>query len=386
MRVLQVHAPHREPGGEDAVVAAEAGLLRDHGHAVETLLVPNPTSAAGAVLALAQSPWNRRGARLVRDAVARHRPDVVHVHNTWFSLSASSVHAAASAGAPVVATLHSYRLACIDGTFFRDGAPCTACQTGRLWPGIRHACYRGSHVQSSVASAAQLVGRRAGVWPDDVTLFLAPTTLVRDLHLGAGIAADSIVVKPHFVADPGPRSSPPSASDTVVFVGRLAPGKGVETLLAAWRRTTGSGLRLEVLGDGPLRGELEHAAPPGVSFAGYVGADEVRKRLLGARALVFPSEWHEPFGLVIIEALAAGLPVVATSTGAAPDALVGEAQAWLVPPGDSDRLARAIDELAGDARVDAFGAWARGRWQEGYTPAVNLPLLEAAYERALARR
>lgn len=382
MRVLQVHTSYREPGGEDEVATAEATLLRADGHEVLQQWRTNPEDARSTVAALARSSYNRRTAEAVRRLVAVSRPDVAHVHNTWFAQSVSVVHELRRLGVPVVATVHNYRFACVDGTFFRSGRPCVDC-LGRLpAPGVVHRCYRGSAALSAVAGAAILTGRRLGTWTTAVDRLIAPSQTVRAALLGAGVAPERVVVKPHFAADPGARPAPPSASRDVVYVGRLAPGKGVEVLLEAWRRARPPGLRLLLIGDGPLRGELEPAAPPGAMFLGYRPREEVGERMLAARALAFPSLWPEPFGMVLIEALAAGLPVVGSDAGSARAIVAPEPAELLTSPGDSAGLAAALSLVAADDCADAAGQAARRRYLNAFTPAGNLPQLLAVYRSA----
>jgi len=382
VRVLQVHASYRQHGGEDAVVDAEAELLREGGHEVERVDARNPSGAFASAASLAASSWNRRAAENTRRIVRRFRPDVAHVHNTWFALSTSAIHALREERVPVVMTLHNYRPHCIDGTLFRDGKVCHDCLGGAATPGIVHRCYHGSAALSSVAALALTRARRRGVWSDDVDLYIAPSAFARALHVDGGLPADRITVKPHFRADPGPRPRPPSHSEVVVAAGRLAPGKGFAYMLEAWRLAR-PGLRLDILGDGPLRAELETTAPSGVTFLGQVGPDEVLRRFGDARALVFPSEWPEPFGMVLLEAMASGLAIVGTEAGATRE-LVHRADLF-VPPADTRALAAVLALLSDDDLVDRAGQAARERYEQAFTPAVNLPLLEQAYAVACSR-
>ncbi len=377
MKILQLHAQYRIAAGEDSVVENEAAALRRAGHDVAQLIVANPTAAGPSVAALARSLHNRPVARRVRDEIARVRPDVVHVHNTWFALSSSAVDAAASCGVPVVMTVHNYRLGCLSADLFRDGAVCTACVGRTPWAGVRHGCYRGSRALSAVQATEIVVTRRRGVLTNSVRRFVAPSQFMADRLVDIGLPADRLVVKPHFVADPGPRPAPPSRSGAVVAVGRLAPGKGIDTLLEAWgQRVGGAGsMRLAVIGDGPLRDTL--APPPDVEMAGWLTREAVTDRLLRARALVMPSEWYEPFGMVLIEAMAAGLPVIVT-TAAGARSIVDPPERLVAPPSDPVALAGALDALDDDT-VDTAGAQNRARFTSTYTEAAGVADLESLY-------
>jgi glycosyltransferase involved in cell wall biosynthesis len=381
LRILQVHTHYREPGGEDVVVRAEAALLRAAGHEVVAYQAENPEHRLPAAAALAGSVWNPLAARAVSRAVKRIRPDVAHVHNTWFTLSPAVVWSLHQAGVPVVMTLHNYRLVCANAELYRDGRPCERCVGSHPWHGVRHRCYRGSALQSVPAAATIAVNRRLGTWRDHVDHFLVPSAFARGMLVRAGLPADRIQVKPNFVEDPSPRRRPASASPTVLFVGRLVAQKGIDVLLDAWRRT-GGGLELAVIGDGPLQAELLDRRVPGVRFEGHLSASAVRDQMLAGRALVFPSRSYEVQPLVVLEALAAGLPVLASDLGGMPELLEPLGPEWLVPAGDPVGWAVALARLDDAERIGEAGARARARYEQAFTPEAAIAALEAAYRQA----
>jgi glycosyltransferase involved in cell wall biosynthesis len=280
----------------------------------------------------------------------------------------------------VVMTLHNYRLACVNSLLFRDGRPCVDCVGTHPWHGVRHACYRGSRPQSAVAAVTIQLHRQRHTWRRDVDRYLAPTPFVREVLAAAGLPVERILVRPHTTADPGPRSAPPSRSRDVVAVVRLSREKGYDVLLEAMRFVDGRDLRLVVVGDGPDRDRLERSADARVTFAGPLPIAEVQARLLSARALVFPSVVFETFGLTLIEAMAAGTPVVASDLGGS--RWIIEDAGRLVPAGDAGAWAAALSDLASDELVDGWGDRARRLWHQRYQPDEGLRGLEVAYAQA----
>ena len=89
MRVLILHNRYRQPGGEDAVVRSEAELLRSHGVNVRDAWFDNEAADGGAIRMALNSAWSRPSHRRVADLCREFKPDVVHVHNFWMSLSPS---------------------------------------------------------------------------------------------------------------------------------------------------------------------------------------------------------------------------------------------------------------------------------------------------------
>jgi glycosyltransferase involved in cell wall biosynthesis len=386
MNVLQLHTRYRQAGGEDRVVAAEAELLRSAGHEVEQLVAENPESPLPTAAALVTSPWNALSRRAVQRAVSRFKPDVAHVHNTWFALSPSVLDGLRAAAVPTVMTVHNYRLMCVNGMLLRDGAPCTDCVGRSPWPGVRHRCYRKSAIASTAAAATIVYNRYRDTWRRGVGLFLTPTEFVRDRLLDAGFPADRIRVKPHFVSDPGPRPQRPSESRTVLHLGRLSEDKGTHALLDAWAALGETGLELVCIGDGPLRDELIGRQVPGVRFLGYLPTAQVQAWMLRARVLVAPSAWYETFGLVVAEAMAAGLPVIVPRLGALAEVAAGAA---LEPEGGQggsagEALIGSLRRAEHDSVVDDAGAAGRARFLARFTAAEGLSHLVGAYRSAMA--
>lgn len=384
MRILQVHNRYRQAGGEDRVVAAEAQVLRAGGHEVEQLLAQNPAAPVATAAALLRAPRNPAWRRAVERAVSRFKPDVAHVHNTWYAMSPAVLDGLRGLGVPTVMTVHNYRLMCVNGMLLRDGQPCEDCIGRSPLPGIRHRCYRNSTVASTVAAATIGYNRRRSTWDRAVDLYLAPTQFVRDRLLDGGFPAHRVQVKPHFVEDPGPRPRPPSQSKTVLFVGRLSAEKGAHALLDAWARLGETDLELVFIGDGPLREELSRRRVPRVHFVGSVGPEEVRFRMLRARVLVAPSALYETFGLVVAEAMASGLPVIVPSGGALAEVAAGGA---VVESENVESAGVAADHLtqsllrAGDGGVvDLAGARGRARFSAHFTSKEGLTRLLDAYQ------
>lgn len=165
-----------------------------------------------------------------------------------------------------------------------------------------------------------------------------------------------LIVVPNGISIPPPREG---TGQGVLFVGRLIKSKGVDILLEAMRACPGE--RLTIVGDGPERRALEEAARgnPNVSFAGMVDSVEVDRHLARAGIFVLPS-LEEGLPNVVMEAMALGVPVVATKVGGIPDLIAHGETGWLVEPGNAGALADGIQRLMADAPLRASIA-ANGR-------------------------
>lgn len=377
-RVLVVHNAYRQRGGEDAVVENEIALLRRMGHDV-VLYRRNNDEIEGLNKAalLAQTFWSRRSGREIRAIIRTHRPDVIHVHNTFPLISPSVYWTASGAGVPVVQTLHNFRLLCVQAMFLRDGGVCEDCLAKSTWRGAVRRCYRGSFAQSAVTVGMLSVHRLVGTYRNKVARYIALSGYARDKFIQGGLPAERIVVKPNFVdveqhAEGSRRGG--------LFVGRLSPEKGVAVLLAALDRLPD--ITLDAIGSGPEQNAV--VAHPRVRHAGWIDREGVLDRMQGASYLIVPSLWDEMFGLVVIEAFACGLPVIASRAGALAELVRHGHTGLLFERGSAADLAEAIrwaETHPEDMR--RMGANARQEYEEKYTPEHNYRQLHAIYDEAI---
>lgn len=373
MRVLIAHSEYLTgpASGENRAVADERLLLGNAGHDVLSLQ-PSAAGRAGVALA-ARAVWSRAAADAVRRVVRAKRPDVVHFHNLFPNLSPAVLRAAHAEQVPVVMTLHNFRLSCLPATFLRKGKICEDCLGRTPWRGVLHGCYRGSRAASAALATSLELHRLLGSF-QHVDLFVVLSEFMRDKLVEGGLDPAKLRVRPNF-AWPMPRRKGPGSYFLVL--GRLSPEKGVDVLLEAW---TGEG-RLVVAGDGPERRRLEASSPPGVEFLGAVQAEAVPTLMADARALLLPSQSYEGSPRAVVEAMAAGVPVVGSDIGGIPEHVVSGTSGLLVEPTDTRGWASAIDRLRDDDLSTRLGEGAYFRWQELFSPETALASLEDVYRK-----
>lgn len=373
MRVLLVHNRYRSasPSGENRVVDRDAAWLADAGVEVvryerdsDDISSMGPAARLGLAVRPIVSPSDWRA---MDELITCRRPDVVHLHNPYPLVSPAVIRLAHRRGVPIVQTVHNYRYVCPAGTHLRDGSICEDCTGRRLaTSAVRHGCYRDSRAQSAVMAGS--LALHAGTWRS-VDRLLPVSGFVAERLMQAGFAADRIVVHPNAVDDPGPPTPP---GDHVLFLGRLEQAKGVGLLLDAWRRADlPVDARLVIAGDGADRPLVEAAvaADARIDYRGQVPATEARRLIEGARVVVVPSVWFEAMPLTVIEAFAAGRPVLATRVGALAT-LVDDTTGWRAAP-TADALAVALGAaLRTDPQARSLAA--RATYRRHHTPAARV--------------
>ncbi|MES3020106.1 MAG: glycosyltransferase [Pseudomonadota bacterium] len=377
LRILIVHNAYQYKGGEDSVVEAEMGLLRAHGHALALFTRHNDAIKSMSPLRLAaQSIWSGPSAADFARCVRSFRPQVVHVHNVFPLISPSIYWVAHEHKLALVQTLHNFRLLCPQAMLLREGRVCEDCVGALPWRAVVHACYRGSRAQSAVVALMAGAHRLAGTWHNKVTRYIALNDFGRDKFIAGGFPGARIVVKPHFVDAPAP---PVHERAGFLFAGRLSREKGLAVLADAARA---SGAPVRVAGAGPDAALLD--GPANLLPLGHLAPGALRHQMHRALALLVPSICYETFGLVVIEAFACGLPVIASRLGGFPD-LVREGETGLLfTPGDSADLARAMRwATRHPAAMARMGERARLCYEARYGPEQNYAALMTIYAAAI---
>ena len=386
MKVMVIHNRYRSngPSGENRVVDQESAALADAGHEVIRFGRDSDEIESWPVAKKALLParllWNPAVRRDLTAALLEHKPDVAHVHNTFPLLSETVLYACRDAGVPVVATIHNYRLGCTSGDFYRDGAVCHHCARGPLLPGVVHGCYRGSRAAS--APLALSIGLHRSAWKSLISAYIFISAAQRDLLGGLDLPPERRFVRHNMIPRQDMKALP--REPAMVYAGRLAEVKGLPLLMAAWDRYLSMpdvpGLRLRIAGSGPMEREVADwaATRPSVEMLGLVPGSQCAELMASARAVVVPSAWEEPFGLVVVEAMAAGTPPVAAEHGSFAELITPGTDGVLFRPGDAASLAAVIADVA--ARPEAYQAYGRQA-----RDILRAPVQPGAQPQALAR-
>lgn len=379
VRVLVCHNRYQLRGGEDAVCDSEVALLREHGHEVRLFERSNAgLENSSKLAAAAETLWSSDSAAAFRAVLAEFRPDVIHVHNTLAKISPAIYWEASRAGIAVVQTLHNFRLMCPQAMFLREGKVCEDCLGKIPWRGAARGCYRGSRAQTTVLAAMVTTHRALGTWRNKITRYIALNEFCRNKFIEGGLPADRIVIKPNFVDFQAP---PEGVRSGFLFVGRLSTEKGIETLLEAARQTPD--VQIKVAGSGPEAHRLEEAGP-GVQALGALDGEAVRTQMASSAALVLPSIWYENFPRTLVEALACGLPIIASRIGALADLVEDGVTGLLFEPGNATDLAAKIGWARDNPdALRAMGRRARESYEEKFTAARNYAQLLSIYEDAI---
>ena len=339
--VLVVHNRYRSTGGEERSVELQLAAMGRAGipHALHERRSADAGRAAAAVSMLRGGSEESE----VAGAVRRLGADVAHFHNVLPLVGPRGLQAAGDAGAKVVMHLHNVRLYCAIGVGERDGGPCERCRGRNTLPGLRLNCRRSLPEAAVHAVGLSLHQPRVLATVDR---FVAPGAAAADLLARRGLPRDRIRPLAHYLpAESFVDGSRAGDGAYALVASRLSPEKGIDTAIEA---AAAAGVPLRVAGDGPDRARLEALARDSdVEFLGRVASEGVRGLLAGAAAVLMPSRYHEFSPYSALEAMAQGVPVVATAMGGLPE-LLGPGRC--TPPGDDAAFAARLAGLWTDPR------------------------------------
>jgi glycosyltransferase involved in cell wall biosynthesis len=382
--VLLVTPRWARDGGVAAHVAASATLLARHGLDVHVLAAQVDSSLEAPGVKIHHNPelFNARAPMATRlGAATSARPDAIHIHQVDDPEIVDALRAQAS----VVVSAHGYT-ACTSGVYyFRPGQECTRSHGAGCAVNLAaRGCAHTRHPKKLPAKYRQATRGLQALERADLVIAYSSSV---DRHLAANGLTRRMVV-PLFTTVAPRSGSGHAARRRVVFAGRVAAPKGVDVLIHAARSVDGE---FVICGDGwrlPAMRRLARrlGVERRISFRGWLDAEQLAQELADASVVVMPSRWPEPFGLVGIEALAAGRPVIASATGGIPDWLEHGVTGLCVPPGDAPALARALNELLADPeRQRTMGIAGQELVAARFSPERHLAALIECYRTARSR-
>jgi len=386
MKILFIHTYYIQRGGEDTVYEGELRLMQEAGIETQSLLFNNQKYAAIKFLFFFFNPFSFwRTIRTIR----RFRPDVIHVHNWFFAASPAVFIAARWMRVPVVHTIHNFRILCPSSFLFVNNELFLDCMS-KIFPmeAIRRRIYRNSALNTAWLLTGTRLHILLGTW-QHIDRLICLTGPARQMLCDSLLRIEPrrIAVKPNFFAgfpENGTTGGLSANRKDYLFVGRLSPEKGITLLLDSFRN---SPFNLTIIGDGPLRPEVEECVAdyPNIHYLGLQDRQQIIRYLHECRALIFTTIGFEQFGLVIIEAFSCGTPVIGPDSGAPAEIIIEGYNGFHFRTGSVPDLRQKIQYFHSLPEItrQSLSRNARETYFKLYTPQTNLRLLSNIYKSVL---
>lgn len=384
MKIALVHCYYRQRGGEDVVFEQECELLQKVAD-VSVLTFKNKTGIRG-LIHFILSFHNISIGNLFTCFLKNVKPDIIHIHNWHYSTGPVIIRIAKKHNIPVVMTLHNYRLICPSATLISKGKIFTYSLFKSFpWSAVIKGVYRDSVFLTFWMAFIVWWNKKRGTWKM-VTMYIVVSESAKSLFLKSSLGIDpyKLVVKPNFTKAHHELSEIIRKPNQFLFVGRLVEEKGVNVLLEAFSTLN---CTLIIAGEGPLLDKVDRASQlnKNILYVGKINRLEMEKLMRESEALIFPSIWYEPFGLVMIEAFAVGCAVIASDIGAAAEIVTHGLDGLHFKSGNASDLKQQIKywlSISEDSKK-SIRANSNLTYQKLYTPAQTQAALLHIYESAL---
>lgn len=386
MKILFIHNRYQLQGGEDTAVEQEMKLLSQY-HELEVLYFQNQSGWKGAIQFLV-SIWNINAAKKVSKKIIEFKPDIVHIHNWHFASGPLVFRTIHNLKIPIVHTIHNYRLLCPSGTLLNKGKLFKdSLKQSFPWASVKNKVYRSSYILTFWLAFVVWFHKKTDTWKMiDCYVCLTSSAVTLFQQSNFGISEKRYTVKPNFTTIPLIKESSERGAH-FLFIGRLSEEKGITLLLKVFKDLP---YDLRIAGEGPLKEQVVKASEQfeNVFYLGNLTRYELESELQKAQALIFPSLWYEPFGLVNIEAFANSTPVLASNIGAPLSLIIEAYNGFLFEVGNETALKEAIVKFGKLSKLDReqMGNHAFEQYKSKYSPDLQLDYLNSIYNSAIKNR
>ncbi len=400
MKILLVNKFFYRKGGAEISFFDTANLLQKKRHKVKFFAMKHPDNLSSAYEKYFVSEVDyeaerslfdkiKAGGRLlysfeakkkINELINNERPDIAHLNNIHHQISPSILHTLRDWNLPVVMSLRDYKLVCPAYTMLAKGKPCEKCKSGKYYWCLINRCSKNSYLKSLLNAMEMYLHHKILHIYDLVDVFISPSKFLKEKIKEMGFKG-KVVYLPNFVNIDEYKPSYSWQTKSIVYFGRLSREKGLFTLLEAAKRLK---LQLKIIGDGPLREEIEKTAEENTYPLGYLPPHSLKKEIKNSMAVVIPSEWYENNPRSISEAFALGKPVIGSRIGGIPELIDNGKTGLLFEPGNVDDLAAKISYLIKNKdQVRYMGELARKKAEQKYNSEKHYEKLMEIYQLAL---
>jgi glycosyltransferase involved in cell wall biosynthesis len=351
MKLLNIFNHYLQPGGEATAVESITKSLSKKFTVRNCEYTSTSWTGADAPPQWKQAWYMIHNSSSVQKLRREHEnfsPDCWLVHNVFPVGSLAVYKEAKRLRVPVIQYLHNFRPFSVNGSLWANGRLAPNGLSKNYWEEIRGASWRNSHLKTAWLAFVLSLGHATRAW-DAVTSWIALSNFSREKFIEAGISSPDIFTLRHFW---NPKAHDAEYTGThFLYLGRLEVAKGVLVLLKTWemleRDYGATAPQLVIAGDGPLHDVVaEHATRlRSIRFAGLLSGEAKRDALEKSKAVIVPSLWWEPLGLVVYEAYEYQRPVLASRSGGLPEIVSHTETGLLHQPGSHGELATQVLEI-----------------------------------------
>ncbi len=373
MKILNVNKYFYHKAGAETYYFELNDLLESHGHKVIHFSMKDPHNLASPyekyfvsninyetqtkfyqkVRNALKIIYSFEASRKLKRLLQAEQPDLVHIQNFHHQLSPSILRVIEKFGIPVVYTAHDLKLVCPNYKMLADGQICERCKQGTYSSCVKLKCVKDSRISSFVNMIEMTLAKKMNIIRKIDTI-IVPSLFYKQKLSEWGIDERKLVYIPNFI-DCSKDTTDSTHKNYFIYFGRLAEEKGIMTLLKAMEHVKKA--ELYILGSGPLQEVIQKEIKSNsqlsskVQLLGFKSGEELHTLLRQSMFNVLPSEWYENGPYSVLEMMCIGKPTIAANIGGLPDMIQDRKTGLLFKSGDSQDLARKINELLEDEEL-----------------------------------
>lgn len=365
MRIILAHKFHRYTGGADVFYLEVGRVLEENGHDVayfstihesnldteysEYFIDPpnfksrNPITK---VFSFAMIPYNFEAKKSFQRLIKDFKPDLIHAFGIATHISPSIFDVARKNNIPVVLSMNDYKHICPNYKLFHHGRICQDCKSNKFFKAIQNNCFQDSRAYSVAGAIESYIHHWLNLYKKNVDLFLFASDFMANKteeFWGEGAFNWSKLLNPFKIPKRLPSSN---RGDYGLYFGRIVEEKGVHLIIESLK--SNRQIPFKIVGDGPdifkLKEIVSKENLTNIEFLGALWGSNLDDILYSAKFVVVPSIWHENFPYVILQAFAAGVPVIGSNRGGIPE-LLGNGRGITFEPNDINSLSSAMENI-----------------------------------------
>ena len=330
MHILQLHNQYFYKGGEDIVIKNEKKMLEQKGHKVNQLIRKNSieiNTLFNSIKTLINLSYSNQSIEIIEKFLKKNgKPDLVHIHNIFPLWTYSIFKYFYDRKIPMIVTLHNYRFIWSKIEFFDKDFK-------------KYGLFKNSKLLTFFISK---LFNKYNKYLNYVDNYICVSKYQKKIFSKKKFIPQKLLLKENPISVKKKFVKWNIRKNRVIYVGRLSHEKGCSTLLDVWRKWGNEAPMLDIIGDGSQRKELESLKEKyqlnKVRFRGNLSHKATQQKISLAKLLIIPSEWHEPFGLVLHEAFAKGTPICSSDIGGQNDFLKNSINGFIFKHKDSKSM------------------------------------------------
>ena len=407
MKIAMLNNYYYLRGGAERVFFNEIELLEKHGHIVgvfsrnhqenfpskyASFFPPNIQTDKvrfnlSAIKLISEIIYSKTNKNLFENFLNYFKPDIIHAHNIYGRITTSVLDACKKYSLPVVMTLHDYKLICPNYKLMRNGKACEDCKGKKFYMAILNKCHKNSYLASFIYAVETAFNEFLGKYKKNVEFFIAPSRFLKNKLIEFGMDREKIIYIPNFI-DLNKYEPNYDFEDYFLYFGRISMEKGIDLLIDAFCNLNHKKIKLIIVGDGPIRAEMERKVEKlnnkNIKFTGYLSRSKLKKIIQNALAIILPSQWYENAPMSVLEAFAYGKPVIGAKIGGITEMIDEEINGYLFKAGDIDDLKIKMESMIkkDKFKIIEMGKNAREKVKKEYNAELHYEKLMEVYEKA----